>query len=129
MVHFSHESNRSFCSALRRVAMTSGFLSGIISALLSALSWTLGLLSMTARRPSWLTFLQKSTLTSSRLSPCATTPCRQWSVMRAQFSRWRRRSFLQLRRMEITSWSVMCPHPDRLSESRLGHLSKGNIIK
>lgn len=121
---FPHETMRTFCSALLRDAATSGFLSGIISTLMSALSWTLGLLSLTACRPSRLMFLQKSTLTSSRLPPCAAAPRRQPSVMRTQFSRWRRRSFLQLRRTEMTSWSVTWPHPDRLSESRLGHLSR-----
>lgn len=119
---FPHENSRSFCSAPLSGTIPSGFLSGIISALLSALSRMLGLFSLTACSPAWVMFLQKSTFTSSRLSPWATTPSRLQSVMRTQFSRWRQRSFLQLCSVEITSWSVMCPHPARLSDSRLGHL-------
>lgn len=121
-LHFPHETRRTFRSALPRDAVTSGFLSGIISTLMSALSCTLGLVSRTACRPSRLMFLQKSTLTSSRLPPCSAAPRRQPSVMRTQFSRWRRRSLRQLRTTETTSWSVTWPQPDRLSESRLGHL-------
>lgn len=120
--HFHHENSRTFCSALLSGTISSGFLSGNISALLSALSWIPGLFSLTACSPAWVMFLQKSTLTSSRLSPCATTPSRLQSVMREQFSRWRQRSFLQLCSMESTSWSWMCPQPDRVSESRFGHL-------
>lgn len=120
---FHHENSRTFCSALLSGTISSGFLSGIISALLSALSWIPGLFSLTACSPAWVMFLQKSTLTSSKLSPCVTTPSRLQSVMREQFSRRRQRSFLQLCNMASTSWSWMCPHPDRVSESRFGHLS------
>lgn len=114
--------DNSFCSAILSGTVPSGFLSGIIYALRSALSWMLGLFSLTACSPARVMFLQKSTFTSCRLSPWATTPLRLPSVIRTQFSRWRQRSFLQLCSMEITSWSVMCPHPARVSESRLGHL-------
>lgn len=127
--HFPQENSRTFCSVLLRGTFSTGLLSGIISALLSALSWMLGLFSLIACSPSWVTFLQKSTLTSSRLSPWATTPsCRLQSVMRTQFSRCRRHSFLQLCSTEITSWSVMCPQPDRVSWSRLGHLCAHTMV-
>lgn len=120
--HFHQENCRTFCSVLLSITLSSGLLSGIISALLSALRRMSGLLLLTACRPAWVMFLQKSTFTSSRLSPWATTPSRLQSVMRTQFSRWRQHSFLQLRSVEVTSWSVMCPQPDRVKESRLGHL-------
>lgn len=120
--HFPQENCRTFCRVLLSVTLSSGLLSGIISALLSALRRMHGLFSLTPCRPAWVMFLQKSTFTSSRLSPWATTPSRQQSVMRKQFSRWRQHSFLQLCSTEITSWSVMCPQPDRIKESRLGHL-------
>lgn len=120
--YFHQENCRSFCSVLLSGTFSSGLLSGIMSALLSALSWMFGLFSLTACRPAWVMFLQKSTFTSSRLSPWAATPSRLQSVMRTQFSKWRQLSFLQLCSIEITSWSVMCPQPDRVSERRLGHL-------
>lgn len=116
------EKCRTFCNVLLSGTLSSGLLSGIMSALLSALRQRLGLLCLTASSPAWVMFLQKSTFISSRLTPWATTPSRPRSVMRTQFSRWRKRSFLQLHSTEITSWSVMCPQPDRARERRLGHL-------
>lgn len=118
----SQEKCRNFCSDFLRGAFSSGSLSGIISALLSALSRMAGLISLQLCSPACVMFLQKSTFTSSRLSPCASTPCRQQSVMRTQFSRWSLRSLLQHCSTEITSWSVMCAQPDSVSECRLGHL-------
>lgn len=117
-----HENSRTFCSALLTGANAAGFLSGIISALLSALSWMSGLLSLTACSPARVMFLQKSTVTLCRLCPCRAAPSRLLSVMREQFSRCRQRSFLQLCSMGSTSWSVTCPQPERANDKRLGHL-------
>lgn len=118
----SQENSRTFCKVLLSCSLSSGLLSGIMPALLSALSWMAGLLSLTACSPAWVTLRQKSTCTSVRSAPCSTTACRTLSLMRTQFSRRRLRSLLQLCSTAITSWSVMCPQPDRVRESRLGHL-------
>ncbi len=120
--HFRQENSRCFGNVLLSGILSSGLLSGIMSALLSELSRMPGLLSLMACSPAWVMFLQKSTVSFSRLCPWAATPCRLQSVMRTQFSRWRLRSLLQLCSTEITSRSVMWPQPDRVSESRLGHL-------
>lgn len=118
----AQENCRTFCSALLSCTFSSGLLSGIMPALLSALSWMSGLIFLQSCSPACVMFLQKSTFTTSRLVPCVTTHCRLQSVMRTQFSRWRLRNFLQLCSTEIRSWSVMCAQPDRVSESRLGHM-------
>lgn len=121
--HSHHDSSRAFCSAPLTGANASGSLSGIISALLTALSWMSGLLSLTACSPARVTFLQKSTVTLCRPCPWCAAPFRLLSVMRAQFSRCRQRSFLQLCRTGSTSWSVTCPQPERVNDKRLGHLT------
>lgn len=113
---------RNFCKAFLSGSFFSGLLSGIISALLSAISWMNGLNSLQLSSPAWVMFLQKSTRTSSRLSPFSATPCRLWSVMRTQFSRRRLRSFLHHCSTEITSWSVICAQPDSVKVRRFGHL-------
>lgn len=119
---FLQEYWRNFCSALLSGSFSSGLLSGIISALRSALSWMTGLISLQLCSPALVMFLQKSTLTSSRLSPCSATPCRLWSVMRTQFSSRRLRSFLHFCSTATKSWSVMCAQPDNVRVRRLGHL-------
>lgn len=118
------ENIKNFCRALLICVFSSGLLSGIISALCNALRCTSGLLSLTSCSPPLVTLRQKSTLTSVRLWPWSTTAWRRESVIREQFSRLRLRSILQLFSMLITSRSVMCPHPDRVSESRFGHLNQ-----
>lgn len=117
-----HENSSPFCRALLIGANASGFLSGIISALLTALSWTSGLLSLTSFSPAWVMFLQKSTVTLCKLRPWRAAPSRLPSVTREQFSRCRRRSFLQLCSTGTKSWSVTCPQPERVNDRRLGHL-------
>lgn len=123
----SQEKIRTFGSALLMCSFSSGWMSGIIPALLSAASWTPGLFSLQVCNPVCVTFLQKSTLTSCRLPPWVTTACSTASVTRQQFSRHSRCSRLQLRSTLITSSSVMCPQPDRVRDSKFGHLKSERI--
>lgn len=122
MSHRSQEKIRNFCRALLICVFSSGLLSGIISALCSALKCISGLFSLTSCSPAWVTLRQKSTLTSARLCPGSTTACRMESVIREQFSRLRLRRPLQLRSTLMTLSSVMWPHPERVRESKFGHL-------
>lgn len=117
-----HENRSTFGRALLIGANASGFLSGIISALLTALSWMSGLLSLTACSPAWVMFRQKSTVTLCKLCPWRAAPSRLPSVTREQFSRCRRRSFLQPCSTGSKSWSETCPQPERVNDRRLGHL-------
>lgn len=116
------EKTMTFCNALLMCSFSPGSMSGIICALRSATSRTAGLFSLQVCRPVCVTFLQKSTLTSCRLPPWVTTACSTASVTRQQFSRHSRCSRLQQRSTLITSSSLMCPQPERVRDSKFGHL-------
>lgn len=118
----SQEKIKNFCRALLICVFSSGLQSGIISALCNALRSTSGLLFFSSCNPAWVTLRQKSTLTSVRLWPCSTAALSTESVILAQFSRLRLRSLLQLCSTLMTLLSIMCPHPDRVSEIRFGHM-------
>lgn len=96
--------------------------SGIIAALCSARSARRGHATRRRRRPAALTLRQKSTCSVCSARPCAATAASVRLVTRAQFSRHSTRRRGQQRSRCDRQSSVTWPHPDSVTDARLGHL-------
>lgn len=93
-------------------------------ALCSARSARRGHAARKRRRPDALTLRQKSTCSVCSVRPCAATATSVRLVTRAQFSRRSVRRRGQHRSSCARQSSVTWPHPDSLTDARLGHLRR-----
>lgn len=101
-----------------------GSWSGIIVALCSARSARRGHAALRRRRPAALTLRQKSTCRVCSARPCVATAASVRLVTRAQFSRRSARKCWQQRSRRTRQSSVTWPHPESVTDSRLGHLRR-----